>query len=521
MSYRFSHWQVPFRIFLLFLLLSWLAYLFVVNGIIGPVNAWTVVLVAKVLIEVAASVFAVFYLLVALLYKAPTLHLAEASELTTSTKDGTRRLVTPKRIAIVYLCCNDLDKEAVESILSCRYESLVKLIIHDDSTNHQYASEVTQFIEEMRGKYSTEIILVRRSARTGGKPGALNNVFTRYHKDFDYFFICDSDSYITDPDFLNKSLPYFRDSGVALVQLRNLGVTKKEDGVPYKLLSLSIDYWDIFTYFLSGFGWTPFLGHNALIKSEVIEKVGWFSPDQFADDIDFSVKLYLGGYRIVYAREVVCGERHPTTYRALRKRTYKWSFGCTQILRKWWMSIITSKKVSFNEKATFFLTVGFYPLQTLLLVYLFIFYWLLPFNQGIQTNLAALGVYAILILYFTFFPSFVYFLKSGKARDWLKTAPLWGLTYGSEDFVIANALLGCIIRPKRQRLWEPTNSALEVNRKHLFVSILEVLFGISILLVPALKNPILIVLPTTILFSAKFICNPVLHKFFPRSTWGH
>jgi hypothetical protein len=185
------------------------------------------------------------------------------------------------------------------------------------------------------------------------------------------------------------------------------------------------------------------------------------------------------------------------------------------------MSIITSKKVSFNEKATFFLTVGFYPLQTLLLVYLFIFYWLLPFNQGIQTNLAALGVYAILILYFTFFPSFVYFLKSGKARDWLKTAPLWGLTYGSEDFVIANALLGCIIRPKRQRLWEPTNSALEVNRKHLFVSILEVLFGISILLVPALKNPILIVLPTTILFSAKFICNPVLHKFFPRSTWGH
>lgn len=507
-------WQALFKIFLIFLFLFWLAYLSVVNGIIGPINSWTIVLVTKVLIEVVASIFAIFYLFVALLYITPAPNLG-TSELI---KDNNRKLMTPKRIGIIYLCCNDLHRNSAESILSCRYEHLVKLIVHDDSTNHECILEVTQFVEEMQKKYNTEIILMRRLAKKGGKPGALNNVFVKYYKDFDYFFICDSDSYIIDPDFLNKSMPRFKDSDVALVQLRNVGITKKEDEALYKLLSLSIDYYDIFTYFLSNFGWTPFLGHNALIKSEVIEKVGWFSSDQFADDIDFSIKLYLSGYRIAYARDVVCGESHPVTYHALRKRTYKWSFGCTQILRKWWITVIKSKEVNFNEKITFFLTVGYYPLQTLLFVYLFIFYLFLPFNQKIQTNWIALWIYALLILNFTFLPSAIYFLKNKKVRDWLKVAPLWGLIYGSQDFVVTNAFLSCIIRPDKQRLWEPTNSSLSVDKKKHIFSLFEVVFGISILLIPALKNPTLIILPTTILFFAKFTCIPLLHKFFPKQT---
>ena len=507
-----NHWQLVPRIALIFLLLLWSAYLSLVNGIMEPIDGWTLVLVTKVLIEVIASVFAIFYLFVALHYRTP----AQTSETTELIREKSGTLMIPKRIGIIYLCCNDLDKDAVESILSCKYDHLVKLIVHDDSSDNESISEINRFVEEMRQRYDIEIILMRRSIKNGGKPGALNNIFATYHKEFDYFFICDSDSYIIDREFLNKSLCHFSDPNVALVQLRNIGITKKEDSVWYKLLSLSIDYYDTFTSFLSKFGWTPFLGHNALIKSEVIEKVGWFSPDQFADDIDYSVKLYLNGYRIVYARDVVCAEKHPETYRALRKRTHKWSLGCTQILRKWSWSIVWSDKVTFNEKVTFFLTVGYYPLQTLLFLYLFIFYLILPFNDRIHTNWVVLGIYAIFILFFTFFPSFTFFLRNRKVRDWFKVAPLWGLIYGSQDFVVAKALFSYVLRPAQKRIWEPTNSSLSRNKEMNLLGILEIIFGLCIVLVPALINPILIMLPTTILFSVKFICIPVLHQFFQK-----
>jgi cellulose synthase/poly-beta-1,6-N-acetylglucosamine synthase-like glycosyltransferase len=115
------------------------------------------------------------------------------------------------------------------------------------------------------------------------------------------------------------------------------------------------------------FGWMPFIGHNTLLRTDAIRQVGGLTPGFFSDDLDLTVRLNLAGYRIAYAPEIAIGEKHPPSYTAFRKRSYKWAYGCVQTLRAHWKSVLRFRQFSLTEKLAFFQFSGFYCLQCLLL----------------------------------------------------------------------------------------------------------------------------------------------------------
>jgi len=322
-----------------------------------PWGFWAAIYHVKTYIEVIASGYALFYLMVALQYQRPTQALwAERSSQSSS------------QVCIAYLCCDDLDREALESIVANSAGNCTRLLIHDDSSTPVSRSEVEKAVKYFWKKYGQDIHVIRRMDRSGGKPGAINNIVQHLHSDERYLLLCDSDSFFYNTDFFFKALPYFDDPNVALVQFKNVGHVSVPHSSGYKILSSSVTFYDAFVSFMDRFGWSPFLGHNAILRVSVMKEMGGFTPGQLADDIDFSVKLRLGGYQIRYAREVICGERHPHTYSALRRRTRKWAYGCTQILLGWSWLVFTSPQLRASEKITFFLTVSYYHFQILLML---------------------------------------------------------------------------------------------------------------------------------------------------------
>ena len=86
-----------------------------------------------------------------------------------------------------------------------------------------------------------------------------------------------------------------------------------------------------------------------------------------------------------YAPGIAMGEKHPPSYTAFRKRSYKWAYGCVQTLRAHWWTVLRSRRFSFAEKLSFFQFAGFYCLQCVLLVYLCFVLFAVP--------LGALGVF--------------------------------------------------------------------------------------------------------------------------------
>jgi cellulose synthase/poly-beta-1,6-N-acetylglucosamine synthase-like glycosyltransferase len=467
------------------------------NGICDrPWNVWGTIYFAKTGIETIASVFAIFYILVALFYRKPTTiyHVAKP------VKDH-------PRIAIAYLCCDDMEHEALQSIVESSARYLAYVVLHDDSRSNESRAMVDMTVKALQDKYAIPIHVLRRSHRVGGKPGAVNNVMQNLPSDIEFLLLCDNDSFLPHNNFFEQALSYFDEPEVAIVQFRNIGYVNADDSHGYKTLSISVDFYDAFVNFMDQFGWSPFLGHNALLRVSAMRKVGGFTPGQLADDIDYSVKLRLQGYAIRYAREITAGERHPLTYESLRKRTQKWTYGCTQILMRWGWAVLKSRGLSPADKMSFFLSVGYYHFQLLLLAYLIIFYIFLPLHNAEMGGCVNMIASAGLILFFTFMPSITYFIRNDCFAAWPKAALYWGFTYGSQDFVMLRAVVKCLFRSHLG--WSPTNSSSAGLRPAHFLP--EVLFAILILIIAAIQNFTLLLLPTTILFTGKFLVAPYLN----------
>lgn len=484
-----------YSVFILFVGLS--AYMFgSMNDVLTrPRDMWAAIYLAKSGIEIVASGFVLFYVLVALTYRKPF-----------AIRQTVKPAKTKRRIAIAYLCCEDMDRMALQSIVESGVRYSAHLVLHDDSNSEESRKMVDEVVKVLEDYYAISIPVLRRSDRSGGKPGAVNNVLRNLPSNIEFLLLCDNDSFLPHNDFLNQALSYFNVPEVAIVQFRNVGHVNGTDSHGYNTLSVSVDFYDAFVSFMDRFGWSPFLGHNALMRVSAMRKVGGFTPGQLADDIDYSVKLRLQGYTIRYAREIVAGERHPLTYESLRKRTQKWTYGCTQILVRWGWAVLKSRRLSPADKTTFFLTVGYYHFQLLLLAYLFIFYICLPFHAGEIGGIYNLMISAGLILFFTFMPSITYFMRNGSFGDWPKAAVCWGFTYGSQDFVMLKAVIKCLLHC--HLAWSPTNgSSKGLSRVHFLP---EVLFAILILAIAAIQHPALLALPTTIVFAGKFLVAPYL-----------
>lgn len=493
-------------------------------------DAWTVVYFIKTVIEVAVAAFLAFYVLVAWRYRAPRQRRQgfcagsvdspirdDASEPSTAAATGELRccgaLSQASRTAVVYLCCDDLDVLALESIVTMVGGTGIDVIVHDDSREPAARREVDAVVADLRGRSGLPIEVIRRANRVGGKPGAVNGLIERLDPNIEYIVLCDSDSFFYDSSWPELILPLFSDPQLAIVQCRNVGHVVPEDAEGYEVLSSAVGFYDVFVSFVDQFGWSPFLGHNAILRVSAIRQVGGLTPGALADDIDLSVKLRLQGYGIRYARNVVCGERHPVSYEALRRRAQKWAYGCTQVLLDWSWPLLKSRDLSFAEKTTFALTVGFYQLQTMLLLYLGICYIVLPFRESPAMTLLHVAVSAGLVLLLTFLPSLAYFARTGRLRAWAKAALWWGLTYGSLDFVTSTAIVRRLLR--RRLPWVPTNAS------HAGLALWrvcpELCFGLAIVIVAAVQHPVALLVPSTGLFAAKFLVPPLLNRMVFRS----
>ena len=350
--------------------------LVLINALDSRTGIWLWLYGAKSGIEFIACIYGVFYLAVAAACRRPDDPLSRAAE---AGKDGP----APRDLVVVYLCCDDLDKEALNSIAEFCSEAGCALFVHDDSSTAASRLLVKEFVAELQVVWRMQIRLLRRPQKSGGKPGAVNYVAESLHPGAEFLLLCDSDSFLPQQtDGIERALRFFVEPDVAIVQLCNISRTGAGASRGYHVLSESIDFNHVFVSFTDRFGWSPFLGHNALLRVSVFRSLGGFAPGQLADDVEFSVRVCLAGYRIRYAPFASAGERHPLSYTALRRRTAKWAYGCTQVLVRWAYAVMFSRRISVSEKATFFLTIGYYEFQVLMLFYLFIVYQILPFDPA-------------------------------------------------------------------------------------------------------------------------------------------
>ena len=453
-------------------------------------------------VEVMASIYSVTFLLVAIGY-------ALAPKLSSTPRHRTSRAT----VGAIYLCADDLEVDALESLLQLEHDGELVLVVHDDSRTHDERKKVDEAIDRLRGTTEREILLLRRDDRRGGKPGAVNHAMERTRGRFDFILLCDSDSTVLDPTILRGAMGRFADEKVAAVQLRSRSLNDPRYCWANRQLARATDMFHVFLSMFARHGWTPFIGHNAVLRMRAIEEAGGMTPGFFADDIDLTVRMNMLGYRVEYAPELVMGEGHPPNYWAFRSRTYKWAYGCIQVLRRHGWAVARSRRFSLAEKLSFFLFSGFYVWQTILIGYVVIAFGVSPFvlNDHPISIAASLG-FGLILIALIYLPVTSYWLREGDRNGSLTSVTLCYLIYGAADFSAARGTIDCLTG--RKRSWVPTNIAGRRSRMRALIPWFEASFGGLLLAIPALVFPALLYLPSSYLFLAKFLFGPAMAEIY-------
>jgi GT2 family glycosyltransferase len=424
--------------------------------------------------------------------------------------DGNR--TEPGTCAIIYLCCNDLEEEAVRELSTLRYDGRLLHILHDDSTDPAENARVDRFVDRLAAETGVRWHILRRPEKQGGKPGATQYILHQTAHEHDYFLLLDNDSYVPDPDVLRRALPCFRDDRVAGVQFRNCTRHAENEGPFARIVAGAVDIFDAFASGLFEKLWRPFVGHNAMLRTADVCDAGGFTPGVFADDIDLTVRMNLRGRRIVYRRDLVMEECHPSNYRSFALRSKKWAHGCAQILRMHLLNVLASGRMTFREKLGFLMFTGFYVTQVLMLLYMLLVFIVLPLMIGPVWKAAWWALFiGTIVPASIFLPVAAYLMTEGRRRG----RPFWrtlggcAATYGSTDLWTILGLAGGLRRDSTKKAkWVPTNSVLNASRPLLDWS--HFAAGGTFLLVPLAFQPELLLFPLTWLFAGKFLFVPAV-----------
>jgi cellulose synthase/poly-beta-1,6-N-acetylglucosamine synthase-like glycosyltransferase len=235
----------------------------------------------------------------------------------------------------------------IDSAVKIRYpKNKLQIQVLDDSTDESVdkAKELVDYY----AKKGFWIEHLHRTNRQGHKAGALDEGMAKASGE--YIAIFDAD-FVPDPDFLIKTIGYFTDPNIGMVQAR-WGHLNPDYNILTKAQCYGIDgHFMIEQVARNGSGlWMNFNGTAGVWRKDCIIDAGGWEHDTLTEDFDLSYRAEMRGWRFQYLRDVVCKAEIPATMNAYKSQQFRWCKGSIQtavkLLPKIWKA-----KLDWKTKA--------------------------------------------------------------------------------------------------------------------------------------------------------------------------
>lgn len=221
--------------------------------------------------------------------------------------------------------------ETVKSIFNS-YKNFELFIINDASTDN-----TSQVLKNLRKSYPFTLIKNRKNK---GKTQSLNEVIPRTRGEF--IFIIDSDV-LLNKIALEDMLARLEDSSVGAVSCRyaalNKGLFPMIQDVDYNFLTLYQGSYNIISTLQLN-------GACMMIKRNIFEIVGGFTPNALTEDVELALKIIEKGWRVEQSFKKVY-TIVPETLHGWSKQRIRWGAGFIQ-------SFLSHTKVYFKNPIFFF-----------------------------------------------------------------------------------------------------------------------------------------------------------------------
>jgi cellulose synthase/poly-beta-1,6-N-acetylglucosamine synthase-like glycosyltransferase len=219
----------------------------------------------------------------------------------------------------------------IEAIVRLQYpRDRLEIQILDDSTDGTTAIGA-RLVESYR-QQGFDITLCHRQHRFGFKAGALQEGLAVAKGEFIAIFDAD---FVPEPDFLRRTLPFFQDPAVAMVQSR-WGHINRDYSVLTLAQSFGIDghFWVEQTARCWSGLFMNFNGSGGIWRRTAIDDAGGWQTDTLTEDLDLSYRARLRGWRLKFLPQVICPAEIPVQMSSLKNQQHRWAKGSIQTVKK-------------------------------------------------------------------------------------------------------------------------------------------------------------------------------------------
>jgi cellulose synthase/poly-beta-1,6-N-acetylglucosamine synthase-like glycosyltransferase len=245
----------------------------------------------------------------------------------------------------------------------------LEIQVLDDSTDE--TRDIAELAVRRQAAQGFDIKYLHRTDRTGFKAGALEAGLRTARGQFIAIFDAD---FIPPSDFLKKTVPYFRDDRLALVQAR-WGHLNQDYSLLTKIQAILLD-----GHFVLEHGgrnragcFFNFNGTSGVWRREAIEDAGGWQHDTLTEDLDLSYRAQLRGWQFMFLPDLVTPAEVPVEMNAFKSQQFRWAKGSIQTCRKVLPLLLMSDlPLKVKAEAFFHLTANFnYLLMVVLSILMF------------------------------------------------------------------------------------------------------------------------------------------------------
>ncbi len=247
------------------------------------------------------------------------------------------------------------ERYVVERLLeeACKMEyprHLLQIQVLDDSTDDTHAF-TERLVAGLRAQ-GHPIEYRHRANRHGYKAGALQEGLESATGELIAVFDAD---FLPPRDFLERTVHYFSDSNVGVVQTRWSYLNRH-----YNLLT-EVEGMLLDAHFVLEHGarcggglFFNFNGTAGILRRSMIDDAGGWQHDTLTEDSDLSYRAQLKGWRFVYVPSIDCPSELPVETYGFQVQQSRWAKGLTQVAKKLLPAILKSDIPRRNKIEAFF-----------------------------------------------------------------------------------------------------------------------------------------------------------------------
>jgi cellulose synthase/poly-beta-1,6-N-acetylglucosamine synthase-like glycosyltransferase len=216
-----------------------------------------------------------------------------------------------------------------------------------DDSNDETVEIAQAKVKEWKDK-GFNIEYIRRPHRQGFKAGALKDAMPLAKGEFLAIFDADFEPY---PEFLRKTIPYFQDPTVGVVQTRWEHINQEHSLITkLQVLPLNVHFTIEQLGRMSGGLLLQFNGTAGVWRRKTIDDAGGWESDTLTEDLDLSIRAQLKGYRIMFLEKLGSPAELPAEMNAFKAQQHRWMKGGAETARKMLPTIWRSDKLTFWKK---------------------------------------------------------------------------------------------------------------------------------------------------------------------------